>query len=385
MRPLELACGLVLGFEAPEPWPPEGPDAAPLAALEAAILPALRHPPCLVSFSGGRDSSLVLAAATRLARRDGLPDPVPATNRVADAGAAEETSWQELLVAALGLPDWLRCHHTDELDAVGPYAQRLLRAHGLVWPFNAHFHLPLIDAARGGSLLTGIGGDELFAAVQRSRLTAVRTLQVRPRRRDAGRAALALAPATLRAGVLARRLPIDFPWLRAGAARAALRELAATSAREPHGIGSRVPWYRALRYMRLSLSSLDAPARAGDVRIVHPLADRALWCAIQRAAAPHGFEDRTAGMRRAFGDLLPPALLARGDKATFDEAFFTGQARAFANTWDGGGVPEALVDVESLRRHWQSGSPRAQSFSLLQAAWLSSARDRAEQPVGRLR
>ena len=62
----------------------------------------------------------------------------------------------------------LRAHQRDavlardhELDAVGPYAQRMLRGHGLVGPFNAHFHLPLIDAARGGSLLTGIGGDEL--------------------------------------------------------------------------------------------------------------------------------------------------------------------------------------------------------------------------------
>jgi hypothetical protein len=90
-------------------------------------------------------------------------------------------------------------------------------------------------------------------------------------------------------------------------------------------------------------------------------------------------------MRLAFGDLLPPALLAREDKATFDEAFFTGRARAFADAWTGGGVPDALVDVESLRRHWRSAAPRPQSFSLLQAAWLASTGDRAEQPVGGLR
>ena len=384
MTPLELACGIVLGFEPPEPWPPDSAALTPVAALEAALLPALRNPPCLVSFSGGRDSSLVLAAATRLARREGLPDPVPATNRAMDAPAAEETSWQELVVGALRLQDWVRCCHTDELDAVGPYAQRMLREHGLVWPFNAHFHLPLIDAARGGSLLTGIGGDELFGAVRRTRLTAVRTLQIRPRRRDAARAALALAPAGLRTRVLERRLPIDFPWLRPGAARAAMRALAAVSAREPHSLRSRVPWYRALRYLRVSLSSLDAPARAGDVQIVHPLADRELWRAVEVAAAPHGFEDRTAGMRRAFGDLLPPELLAREDKATFDDVFFTGHARAFADAWTGAGVPGALVDVESLRRHWRSDSPRPQSFSLLQAAWLASAGDRAEQPVGGL-
>src|SRR5215212_1324990 len=54
----------------------------PLEALEEAVLPALTQPPCLVSFSGGRDSSSVLAAATRAARREGLPAPVPVTLRI---------------------------------------------------------------------------------------------------------------------------------------------------------------------------------------------------------------------------------------------------------------------------------------------------------------
>ena len=384
MRPLELACGIVLGSEAPGPWPPDGPAQTPAAALDAAILPALRRAPCLVSFSGGRDSSLVLAAATRLARREGLPDPIPATNRVAGAPAADEARWQELLVGSLSLREWELCRHTDELDAVGPYAQRLLRAHGLLWPFNAHFHLPLIDAARGGSLLTGIGGDELFAAVRRSRLTAVRTLRARPERRDPGaRRSRSRRPPCGR-GCSSAACRSTSPGCASTRPRAALRELAATAAREPRALGARVRWYRSLRYVRVSLSSLDAPARGGDVEIVHPLADAALWRAVERLAAPHGFADRTAGVRRAFGDLLPPELASRPDKASFDEVFFSRHARAFAEAWDGGGVPEALVDAEALRRHWRSGSPRAQSFSLLQAAWLSSAGDRAEQPVGDL-
>ena len=54
---------------------------SPRAALEAVVLRALLRPPCLVSFSGGRDSSLVLAIASDVARRHGLPLPVPATNR----------------------------------------------------------------------------------------------------------------------------------------------------------------------------------------------------------------------------------------------------------------------------------------------------------------
>ena len=66
----------------------------PLAALEEAILPALQRPPCLVSFSGGRDSSGVLAAAVRAARRDRLAPPVPVTLRVSNAPMAEASVWR---------------------------------------------------------------------------------------------------------------------------------------------------------------------------------------------------------------------------------------------------------------------------------------------------
>ena len=39
---------------------------------------------------------------------------------------------------------------TDELDSVGPVAQAVLRRHGPLWPFNAHFHMPLLERASGG-------------------------------------------------------------------------------------------------------------------------------------------------------------------------------------------------------------------------------------------
>lgn len=392
LTPLELACGIVLGKDRTLPWSPRAAaiDRSPLEALEAAILPALRRTPCLVSFSGGRDSSLVLAAATQLARRQGLADPVPFTNRIDVAPSAQESSWQELLVSNLGLADWDRRNFTDELDAVGPYAQRLLRRHGLVWPFNAHFHLPPIDAARGGALLTGIGGDELFAAARRSRLRAVITGSARPRRGDLRLAAEAVAPVAWRERALARRRPIDFPWLRPQARVEATQAVAATAASEPGRPEPRLRWYRSLRYLRASLSSLEGPAAAGGVSIVHPLADEGLWATVGRCALPHGFASRTAAMRELFADLLPAELLARADKATFDEAFFSAHARDFARRWTGAGVPCTLVDPDALRRHWLSGEPAAQSFSLLQAGWLAdeggrgSTRDGVEQPLGRL-
>ena len=101
---LEIATGIAFGSApgmAPL-WPAFPSGETPLTALERACLPALEYGPCLVSFSGGRDSSLVLAAATRAARRHGLPLPVPVTNRFAGVPYADESTWQELVMAHRG-------------------------------------------------------------------------------------------------------------------------------------------------------------------------------------------------------------------------------------------------------------------------------------------
>jgi hypothetical protein len=361
---LELALGLPVGSDRPADLA-RGGD--PLAALEAAVLEPLRRGPCLVSFSGGRDSSAVLAVATRVARREGLPDPIPATIRAPGAPAAEESRWQELVVAHLGLSVWLRPEFSDELDLVGPVAAAALRRHGLLWPFNAHFHVPLLEAARGGTVLTGIGGDELFRAAatplphRRARSLALHLAPRPVRRRWHGRASVAL-----------------HPWLTPAAERAGRRALAAWEAAEPRRLRARLRHVRAARYLRIGTDSLDRLARDCGAAIAHPLLDTRVWGAV--AAGPT-HADRTAAMRAVFGPLLPAELLARTDKACFDELFFHEHSRAFAARWSGTGVPAELVDAGALRRHWLGDAPRAQSFSLLQAAWLA---DRGQEPAGRL-
>jgi len=188
---------------------------SPRQALEAAVLPALQRPPCVISFSGGIDSSVVLALATHVARRDGLPLPVPITNRFPLIEEADEAEWQELVVTHLGIEDWPRLEWHDELDVVGPVASGLLRRHGILAPANSHFHYPLLEQARGGSLLSGFGGDELFAC--RSRPTAARVLlhHRRPHLRELPSIAFALAPRALRARVIAGRRPFHrFTWIR---------------------------------------------------------------------------------------------------------------------------------------------------------------------------
>jgi hypothetical protein len=55
----------------------------------------------------------MLAVAAALARREGLPAPIPATNVFCPAPDADETSWQEMLIDDLGLTEWIRIEHNE--------------------------------------------------------------------------------------------------------------------------------------------------------------------------------------------------------------------------------------------------------------------------------
>lgn len=160
MQGIELATGLVIGVDrtrAPLRPTPVAPAELP-GVLEQALVPALRRAPCVVAFSGGRDSAGVLAAATRAARRHGLPLPIPASYRFTGIEDVDETVWQDSVVRHLDLEDWVRVEVTDELDVVGPVAGPLLRRFGPLWPPNSHFGGLLVPHARGGTFLTGVGG-----------------------------------------------------------------------------------------------------------------------------------------------------------------------------------------------------------------------------------
>jgi asparagine synthetase B (glutamine-hydrolysing) len=390
LSPLDVACGLVFGADPDAPsLPPPSPD-GPRKALEDAVTDALLRPPCLVSFSGGRDSSAVLAVAAHVARREGLEAPIPATNCFPEAGASEESEWQERVIRHLDLGHWQRVRITDELDCVGPIAQEALTRHGLLWPFNAHFHVPLLRHAVGGSLLTGAGGDEAFSPSQWERTTLLLSRAVRPQPRDLLRVGLALAPKVVKAPVLRRRHipPNVFPWLRDDARRAAERAAAAEAADEPLRWRRRLEWIRRLRHMEVGLESLDTLGAGERVAVAHPLSDRGFWAGLAALPRYQRFRSRTDTMRFLFGDLLPEAVLTRSTKASFDEVFWNRHSRAFARSWRGQGVERTLVDVEALRREWASPTPSPRSYLLAQAAWLGdagsdgAASDDVEQHVG---
>lgn len=371
---LEIACGIVLGPGEPAREQLGDSSATPIAAFEHAVLEALERPPCLVSFSGGRDSSAALAIATRVARREGLPLPIPATNRFPTVELSDELEWQEIVISHLDLDDWFRNEVDDELDCVGSVATDVLRRHGLLWPFNAFFHVPLLLAARGGSLITGVGGDEVFGGSRWARAAAVLSGRVRPRPRDALTVALALAPPRLRVPVLRRRLDVTFPWLRPAALQCVLDAWAEQDAVEPFGWGKEFNWWRTLRYWQVSRRSLAVLAADADARIFHPFADPGFSQALTRLPTNGRFEGRSAAMEMLFGDVLPAAVIRRASKASFDGAFFNVHSRRLVDSWQGEGAELEYIDADVLRGTWTSPEPDARSFLLLQSAWLERER-----------
>jgi asparagine synthetase B (glutamine-hydrolysing) len=385
LTPLEIASGLVLGTIPASPAPSE-PALPAREALERAVRPALEHSPCLVSFSGGRDSSAVLAVATHVARREGLPLPIPATNAFPTVELSNEATWQERVVKHLGLDDWIRLDHEHELDCLGPVATKVLSQAGLLWPFNAHFHVPLLERASGGALLTGVGGDELLLVSNHSRWAELLGGRARPEARDALRLGFALAPRPLRRWVQTNRLPHDFEWLRPRARRQFTREWADEQVRRPRRWAALVDWVRRLRYVHVGTASLATIADSEGVRIAHPFLDPGFGAAIAALPRSQRYATRAVAMRDLFGDLLPADVLVRHSKASFDGAFWNEPSRTFAREWDGSGVDAEIVDAEALRAEWSKEAPDARTFTLAQSAWLRTrgSDDRVEQSLERV-
>jgi asparagine synthetase B (glutamine-hydrolysing) len=338
------------------------------------VLPALTRPPCVVSFSGGVDSSVVLALAVRVARARGLADPVPVSLRFPGVATTEESEWQELVVAHLGLSDWQRIEIGGELDFLGETARAGLAAYGLLWPANAHFHVPVFARAAGGSVLTGLDGDGLFRGWrwQRARTVLARGASAEPR--DALRIALAGAPSPLRAATVFARLPNYRSWLRPAASRRVRAMLAVEAGMEPNRWDARVEWYARRRYLRHGVRSLALLAHAHRAQVVHPLLDPTVLATLAARGGRSGYGTRGQAMSALAGDLLPSELFARRTKGEFGRALWGEQARAFATGWDGRGLDLDLIEPDALASAWRAENPPLAAATLLQAAWLADTR-----------
>ena len=369
---LEIATATVRGHDpnaAPLPLVPAG--MTPLAALEAAVLPAVMRPPCVVTFSGGRDSSLVLAVAAKVARRQGLPLPIPVTINFVGIEAAEESSWQEMVIRHLDLEEWEHKDITTELDRLGPIARNVLKKHGVIWPLNCYVHEAVIRRATGGSLMTGMFGDSVFGGGRWVEANQVLAGRRRPELRDGLRVGLAFAPEVVRQRVF-RRAVDPAPWLRPEAEEEFIRGLTAAKASAPRRWDRWIDWYAGRRSVGLSHLSMAALGAAVDSLVVQPLADPTVLATMRATAGSRGIGNRTDMMRGLFGSELPDALLARPDKAVFSAAFRGEAGRTFARNWQGDGVDTSVVDPEALKREWEKENIDSRTTLLIQSAWLNT-------------
>lgn len=385
MTPFEVATGWLTGEVADNSGPVDSITTNPVEALEALLVPALARPPCVVAFSGGRDSSALLAVAHELAAKEGFAAPIAATLRYAGDHDAHEQRWQEITVRHLRITDWEVVEGNAAADLLGPVATDGLRQHGLLWPPAHHTTIPLFRLARGGSLVTGDGGDEVFGPHRATSLIRAATRGGPRARPEAVETLLTAAPRPLREVVYTRSLrhQMGKSWLKPPARERFARAVAIDRAAAPLSWAASVHRLARMRAWRLGFHNQDLVAAAHSVRVLRPLQHASFLASLTKSAPRWGYRDRATAMRALFASMLPDELLARESKALFNRVVFGEHSRAFVARWTGSGVPDELVDVEVLKRFWDAEVPHALSFALLQAAWLAEATPRANTVRGR--
>jgi len=372
MTSREIAHGWIFGYE-PSPRSALADVASggsPREVLDELLRPCLHAAACHVLFSGGRDSSVVLAAATALARREGLPMPVPVTRVFAQSPESEEARWQTMVCEQLGLDNRVFIAVDDELDALGPISQEGLLAHGVVYPPTAFAQRFTFGRLAGSTVVTGEGGDEVFGAQRITPLAALVQRKRRPSKALLQAAASAVAPAPLRGLAGRRDLGIERDWLTPAARREAQRLARADALAQPLWWSNGVRHLLMHRGSRIGMANLSAVAAGAGVDLVHPLLDPAFVESVARWGGRLGPVGRTDALRRLFADLLPDEVLSRTTKARFNASAFNRHAEAFIATWRGVGVDPHMVDADRLRAAWATRLPA--TLPLLQSAWLAS-------------
>ena len=375
LSPLELAAGQLLRRRTLRQLPRVPPTLTPLTAIEDVLRPCLADPPCAVAFSGGRDSSALLAVATRLARREGFADPLPATVHSAFA-ENDEAEWQELVIRHIGLKEWHRIEIEHELEIVGDVAAAALRRRGVAYPFNAHYVPYAVTGTAARSLVFGLDGDGLLGEYLWMGFKEVLTRERRPTRMDIDRVLLAAAPRAARQMWAARRLPVEVPWLRDAARRTVAQTLQRQAFAEPVSWPHRLAWYARDPGVGAAFEAVTDDLAHLGVRGCAPFWDARVIAAMARDGGLLGYGSRTRAMRAIFGEILPDRVNARPGKASFEDVFWGPKTKDFIAAWDGTGLDEALIDPGVLRRCWRARHWPGWTALPLQAAWLAAdARD----------
>jgi asparagine synthase (glutamine-hydrolysing) len=361
---LEVAVGQVLGRADGVPPLEHVARGRSRQVLDGVVLEALCRAPCAVSFSGGRDSSALLALAAHIARREGLDPPVALTLVFPEVPSTDELDWQEHVLRHVGITEWEKIEIRDELDYIGPYARRCIARHGLLFPPNAYVHLPMVDRVPGGSLITGAGGDEVVGTCA-DHLTRAIALRTRPARADLRALIDRLSPS------YARRLGEahfdDLPWVRPEARLAAADREGPMVAWFGMSMDRGLRRWASSRYCNELRRSLRLIGLDADVDVVSPFLEERFIAAFARDAGFAGFGSRSLALKDLVGDLVTQALRERTSKAEFGAAFFQSDSRALVDGWTGDGIDPELVDIDALDMLWRSGRLDGRTSLLLQS------------------
>ncbi len=360
------------------------PGRAPLApstagtvreAIELELLEVLQRGPCVISFSGGRDSSALLAIALHVARREGLPEPVAVTDRYPHVPESLEDDWQRMVIDHLRCTTWeILDHPVGAHELLGDLTLHWLERLGVLHPFNWATFAGSMQLATGGTLVTGYGGDEIFVGSLRPYYSALRN-RIRPPLRRTHTLPFELLPARARARLFRRHT-------RPGRARLArggpAARLIATEARD---IAS-VPWaYDEMitgayldRDHQAVVESTAALGRELGAAVRHPSrSGRVLSAAARQYGSAHP-RGRAAGLRELVGDLLPDAALTRASKADFTMWSLGDLTRERLREWGGVGIDEQRIDRQRMLDELLSDDPTAQAFLAVHAGWLNRPR-----------
>jgi asparagine synthase (glutamine-hydrolysing) len=359
---------------------PPGPACDPADCLVDVVGKMLdRASPTLVEFSGGVDSSLVLSAATRAARRAGWPDPVPVTYRYANAPATDESAFQELVVGHLGLREWRILDLTDEHDVVGPAAMALLDEVGSIMPGVLAGKAGSLPRLSGHRMLNGEGGDAVLGARRiTSAITTARHLrhgELRGAARRARDLPRDLAPRALRARLIARDIARQYgpPWVADDVRRDLSLRSSHEDAAEPLDPRRYFEHYLSLTGVWVLQQNARMVRAHFGVTLASPLIDPEFLAVLAASVARSHWTSRYELVGRYFATLLPKEIVERQTKAEFSDAYFAGPTRSFARTWDGSGLPEE-ADAAWLKRHWaEAERVHGGSTMLLQRAALAAA------------